>query len=151
MLPSSLPLPHLWSFLLPLPAPNRISCFRVRFRFLSLLSKCFRFHKNLTASPASASSFRFHIPVCNSCDWLSIWFHKLEMTLLRLLDSATCQHVQLPQQTKKEPTITTSWPLLATVKPQSPMPWHYWWYITYITHMCSWLFINYDNLRQHKC
>ena len=46
MLPSSLPLPHLWNFLLPLPASDRIS--RFRFRFLS--SKCFRFYKNLTAS-----------------------------------------------------------------------------------------------------
>jgi len=36
-------------------------CFR--FQLLQLLSsKCFRFHKNLTASTAFASSFRFHIP-----------------------------------------------------------------------------------------
>ena len=47
MLPSSLPLPHVWNFLLPLPAPDRISRFRVHFRSLS---KCFFFHKNLTAS-----------------------------------------------------------------------------------------------------
>ena len=82
MLPSSLPLPHIGNFLLPLPAPDRISCFQVRFRFKSLSSKCFRFHKNLTASTASASSFRIHIPVCNSCDWQSTRFHKLQVTLL---------------------------------------------------------------------
>ena len=87
MLPSSLPLPHLWNFLLPLPAPDRISRFLVRFRFQSLSSKCFRFcfHKNFTTS-----SFPFHIPVCNSCDWLSTRFHKLQVTLLGLLGSATC-------------------------------------------------------------
>ena len=35
-----------------------VACrFRIRFRFQSLSSKCFRFHKNLTTS-----SFRFHIP-----------------------------------------------------------------------------------------
>ena len=104
MLPSSLPLPHLWKFLLPhlwkflfpLPAPDKISRFRVRFRFQSLLSKCFRFHKNLTAS--TAFSFRFHIHVCNSCNWLGTRFHKLQVTLLGLLGSATCQHVQQPQQ-----------------------------------------------------
>ena len=56
MLPSSLPLPHLWSFLHPLPALDRISRFQVRFRFQSLSSKCFRFHKKLTASTASAST-----------------------------------------------------------------------------------------------
>ena len=95
MLPSSLPLPHLWIFLLPLPAPDRIS----RFRFPSLSSKCFRFHKHLAAS---TSSFRFHIHVCNSCDWLSTRFHKLQMTLLSLLGSTTCWHVQQPQQSKKE-------------------------------------------------
>ena len=55
MLPSSLPLPHLSNFLLPLPAPDRISCFR----FQSLSSKFFLFPKNLTTS---TSSFRFHIP-----------------------------------------------------------------------------------------
>ena len=123
MLPKSLPLPHLWNFLLPLPALDRISCFRVPLRFQSLSSKCFRFrfHKNLIAS--TASSFRFHIPVCNSCDWLSTRFHKLQMTLLGLLGSATCHQVQQPQQTKKEPTITTSWPLMATVKPRNLMPW----------------------------
>ena len=43
-----------------LPAPREFFCFRVRFRFLtfeifcfrfqSLISKCFRFHKNSTAS-----------------------------------------------------------------------------------------------------
>ena len=59
MLPSSLPLPHLWNFLLSLPAPVRItgSRFQVPFRFQSLSSKYFRFHKNLTAS-ASTSLLR---------------------------------------------------------------------------------------------
>ena len=56
MLPSSLLLPHLWNFLLPLPAPDKSSRFRVRFCFQSFSSKCFRFHKNLTASTASAST-----------------------------------------------------------------------------------------------
>ena len=54
MLPSSLPLPHLWNYLLPLPAPDRISRFRVRFFFQSFSSKCFRFHKNLTASASTS-------------------------------------------------------------------------------------------------
>ena len=59
MLPSSLPLPHLWNFLLPLPAPDKISRFRFRFRFQFLLSKCFRFHKNLTAySSTSVQSMK---------------------------------------------------------------------------------------------
>jgi len=44
-------------FLLPLPAPYKVSRFRVCFRFQLLSSKCFRFHKNLTAFTASASSF----------------------------------------------------------------------------------------------
>jgi len=81
-------------FLLPLPAPYKVSRFRVCFRFQLLTSKCFRFHKNLTASastslphvlwkmhpiPApqnvkcfrvhfqllSSKCFRFHIPVLN--------------------------------------------------------------------------------------
>ena len=47
---------HLWNFLLLLPALDRISRFRVCFRFQSLSSKCFRFHKKLTASTASAST-----------------------------------------------------------------------------------------------
>ena len=36
--------------LLPLPAPFQHFRFRVRFCFQPLLSKCFRFHKKLTAS-----------------------------------------------------------------------------------------------------
>ena len=56
-----------------------ISRFRVRFHFQSFSLKCFRFHKNLTAS--TAFSFRFHILVCNSCNWLSTRFHKLQVTL----------------------------------------------------------------------
>ena len=36
--------------LLPLPAPFQHFRFRVRFRFQPLSSKCFRFHKKLTAS-----------------------------------------------------------------------------------------------------
>jgi len=46
-------------FLLPLPAPYKVSRFQVCFRFQPLSSKCFRFHKNLIGS---TSSFRFHIP-----------------------------------------------------------------------------------------
>ena len=55
MLPSLLPLPHFWKFLLPVP--GRASRFRVRFRFQSFSSKCFRFrfHKNLTASTSLLS------------------------------------------------------------------------------------------------
>jgi len=52
MLPSSLPLPHSWDFLLP--APDKVGRFRVRFRFQLILSKRFRFLQNFTAS-----SFRF--------------------------------------------------------------------------------------------
>jgi len=48
MLPSSLP--HSWDFLLPLPAPDKIGRFRVRFRFQLILSKRFRFIQNFTAS-----------------------------------------------------------------------------------------------------
>jgi len=43
--------------MLPLPAPQKVKCFRVCFRFQLLSSTDFRLHKNLTAS-----SFRFHIP-----------------------------------------------------------------------------------------
>ena len=50
MLPSSLPLPYLWNFLLPLPAPFQNFRIRVRFRFQPVSSKCFPFHKKLTAS-----------------------------------------------------------------------------------------------------
>jgi len=46
-------------FLLPLPAPSKVSHFRVCFRFQLLSSNCIRFHKNLIAS-----SFRFH-----PCPW----------------------------------------------------------------------------------
>ena len=35
----------------------------------------------------------------------------LHVTLLGSLGSATCQHVQQLQQTKKDPTTTTSWPI----------------------------------------
>jgi len=54
MLPSSLPLPHSWDFLLPLPAPDKIGRFRVRVRFKLILSKRFRCLQNFTAF-----SFRF--------------------------------------------------------------------------------------------
>ena len=125
MLSGSLPLLHLWNFLLPLSAPDRIllpSWLSLPVSFIKVLplpKKFNRFHH-----------FRFHIPVCNSCDWLSTRFHRLQVTLLGLLGSATCQHVQQPQQTKKEPTVTTSRPLLATVKPRTLISWQYWWYIT---------------------
>ena len=45
--------------MLPLPAPFQHFRFRVRFRFQPLLSKCFRSHKKLTASTASASTSLF--------------------------------------------------------------------------------------------
>jgi len=41
-------------FLLTLPAPYKVSRFRVCFRFQILSSKCFRFHKNLTASASTS-------------------------------------------------------------------------------------------------
>ena len=41
--------------MLPLPARLEVLCFRVRFRFQSFSSKCFRFHKNLTASTSLLS------------------------------------------------------------------------------------------------
>jgi len=41
--------------MLLLPAAYKVSRFRVCFLFKPLFSKCFRFHKNLTASTASAS------------------------------------------------------------------------------------------------
>ena len=89
MLPSSLSLPHLWNFLLPLPAPDRASRFRVRFRFQSFSSKCFRFHKNLTASTASASSFRFHISAqYETANCIS--FKKKQASLLCKLFYLTC-------------------------------------------------------------
>jgi len=37
-------------FLLPLPGAYKVSRFQVCLRFQFLSSKCFRFHKNLTAS-----------------------------------------------------------------------------------------------------
>jgi len=49
-------------FLLPLPAPYKVSRFRVCFRFQLLFSKCFHFRKNLTTSIAFASSFRIPAP-----------------------------------------------------------------------------------------
>ena len=94
MLPFPAPLEVLF-FPSPLPTFGNF-CFRFRlcielvtseFASSSILSsKCF--HKNLTAS--TTSSFCFHIPVCNSCDWLCTRFYKLLVTLLGLLDSATC-------------------------------------------------------------
>jgi len=48
MLPSLLPLPYSWDFLLPLPALDKVSRFRVRFHFQLILSK--RFLQNFTAS-----------------------------------------------------------------------------------------------------
>jgi len=54
MLPSSLPLPHSWDFMLPLPAPDKVGRFRVRFRFQLILYKRFHFLQNFTAF-----SFRF--------------------------------------------------------------------------------------------
>jgi len=48
-------------FLLPLSAPNKVSRFRVCFLFQLLSSKCFRFHKNLTASTVSASISLLHV------------------------------------------------------------------------------------------
>jgi len=39
-----------------LPGPQKVKCFRVRFRFQLLSSKCLRFHKNLTASTSCAST-----------------------------------------------------------------------------------------------
>jgi len=47
-------------FLLPFSAPYKVSLFRVCFRFQLLSSKCFRFHKKLTASTASVSLFMFY-------------------------------------------------------------------------------------------
>ena len=55
MLLSSLPLIHLWNFLLPLSAPDRNSRFRVCFHFQSLSLNCLRFNKNLTASTSLLS------------------------------------------------------------------------------------------------
>ena len=110
--------------MLPLPAPIEDLCFRVCFRFLTFGIFCFRFQvrielvalsslplpvsfikvlplpQNLTAP--TASSFHFHNSACSRCDWLSTRFHKLQMTLPGLLGSATCQHVQQPQQTEKD-------------------------------------------------
>jgi len=42
--------------MLPLPAPQKVKCFRVRFRFQLLSLMCFRFHKNLTASASTSLS-----------------------------------------------------------------------------------------------
>jgi len=51
-------------FLLPLPAQYQVSRFRVYFRFQFLSSKCFRFHKSLTAYPCRMfyeKCFRFRL------------------------------------------------------------------------------------------
>jgi len=66
MLPSSLPLPHFWDFLLLLMAPDKVG----RFRFQLILSKCFRFLQNFTAS-----SFRFRRFLSN---YMLIAQHKTE-------------------------------------------------------------------------
>jgi len=50
MLPSSLPLLHSWDFLLPLPAPDKVGGFQVRFCFQLILSKRFRFLQNIVRS-----------------------------------------------------------------------------------------------------
>jgi len=42
--------------MLPLLTPQKVKCFRVRFRFQLLSSTCFRFHKNLTVFTTSAST-----------------------------------------------------------------------------------------------
>ena len=84
MLPSSLPLPQLWNFLLPLPALERSCRFRIRFRFQSLSSKCFRFQKNLTASTASASTSLLNIKQ------LIVFNVKKQTSLLRKLFYLTC-------------------------------------------------------------
>ena len=82
MLPLSLRLPHLWSFLLSLPAPDRISHFWVRFRFQSLSSKCFRFHKNLIASTSLLSM--------NQLTVFSVKKNKKQASLLCKLFHLTC-------------------------------------------------------------
>jgi len=70
MLPSSLPLPHSWDFLLPLPAPDKVGRFRVCFRFQLILSKRLRFLQNFTAS-----SFRF---LCFLSNFMLTAQHKTE-------------------------------------------------------------------------
>ena len=124
--------------MVPLPAPLEALCFRVRFRLLTFGIFRFRFQLRMELVAfefASASGFfhqsasattkfkrfRFHIHVCTCCDRLSTRFRKLQVTLLGLLDRATCQHVQQPQETEKEPTITPSRPLLAAVKSRTLM------------------------------
>ena len=47
--------------LLPLPAAFQHIRLRVRFRFQPLSSKCFRFHKNLTAFAAFTSLFEINL------------------------------------------------------------------------------------------
>jgi len=39
--------------MLPLPAPQKVKYFRVRFRFQLHFSKCFRFRNNFTASAST--------------------------------------------------------------------------------------------------
>ena len=53
--------------LLPLPAPFQHFRFRVCFRFQPLSSKCFRFHKKLTAS---ASTSLWQNKLCCNCQLL---------------------------------------------------------------------------------
>jgi len=60
MLPSLLSLPQSLDFLLPLPAPDKVGRFCVRFLFQLILSKPFRFLQNFTAS-----SFRFRLFLSN--------------------------------------------------------------------------------------
>jgi len=73
MLPSSLPLPQSWDFMLP--APVKVGRFRVRFRFQLILSKRFRFLQNFTAS-----SFRF---LCFLIKCMLTAQHKTENLLYR--------------------------------------------------------------------
>jgi len=67
---ASASLPHDLLKMLPLPAPQKIKCFRVRFQ---LFSKCFHFHKNLAASTSLVSKAFASLMTCLNnfvCKWL---------------------------------------------------------------------------------
>jgi len=82
--------------MLPLPAPQKVKSFRVRFRFQLLSSKRFRFHKNLTAFTASASTSLFEIVVrCNSFMRHKVVDHKVIIRQVNIMSYSPVIQIKL--------------------------------------------------------
>jgi len=93
-------------FLLSLPAPYKVSCFRVCFCFQILSSKCFCFHKNLTTSASTSLPYvlwkMLQAPQKVKCFWVCFHFQLL---------SSKCFHFQKNLNTS---TASASTPLVET-------------------------------------